>query len=79
MSGSPNTYVYNQLVHGDPFMYSLHTNAELLLSLILLCVYMINKSLITHVSMLFTILSMSDCLGMCFIMTNNGVSTGTSG
>ena len=36
-----------------------------------------------HVSHLFlyffTILSMSDCLGMCFLMINNGESTGTSG
>ena len=27
----------------------------------------------------FTILSMSDCQGMCFLMTNSGVSMGTSG
>ena len=43
------------------------------------CAWMGNSSpCITHVSILFTILSMSDCLGICFLMTDNGVSTGTS-
>ena len=44
------------------------------------CAWIGNSSpCIIHVSILFTILSMSDCLGICFLMTNNGVSTGTSG
>ena len=44
------------------------------------CAWIGNSSpCITHVSILFTILSMSDCLGMCFVMINNGVSTGTTG
>ena len=44
------------------------------------CTWIGNSSLcITHVSILFTILSMSDCLGMCFLMIDNGISTGTSG
>ena len=32
-----------------------------------------------HVSMLLTILSISDCLGMCLHITDSGVSIGTSG
>ena len=39
-------YMYNQLVHGDPFMYSIYANVKLLLSLILPCMYTINKSLL---------------------------------
>ena len=31
------------------------------------------------VSMLFTILSISDCQGMCFLMIDSGVSISTSG
>ena len=41
------------------------------------CAWIGNSSpCITHVSMLFTILSMSDCLGMCFliVMTDNIMS-----
>ena len=34
---------------------------------------------ITCVSMLFTILSMSNCQGICFLMTDGGVSIGTGG
>ena len=33
---------------------------------------------ITHVSIFLTILSMSDCLGMCLWIIDNGVSIGTS-
>ena len=33
---------------------------------------------ITHISRLTTILSMSDSQGMCFLITDNGVSIGTS-
>ena len=33
---------------------------------------------VLHDSMLFTILSMSDWHGMCFLITDNGVSIGTS-
>ena len=44
------------------------------------CAWIGNSSpCIMHVSILFTILSMSDCLGMCFLMIDNGVSTGISG
>ena len=32
----------------------------------------------THVSMILTILSMSDCLGMCLQIIDNGVSIGTN-
>ena len=34
---------------------------------------------VTHVSMHFTILSMSDCLGMCFWIMDRGISVGMSG
>ena len=44
------------------------------------CAWIGNSSpCIMCVSILFTILSMSDCLGMCFLMIDNGVPTGTSG
>ena len=33
---------------------------------------------ITRDSMLLTILSMSDCCGICFLMMDSGVSVGTS-
>ena len=38
----------------------------------------IGNSRITRVSMFLTILSMSDCLGMCLWIIDNGVSIGTS-
>ena len=37
-----------------------------------------SKLWITHVSMFLTILSMSDCLGMCLQIIDNGVSIGTN-
>ena len=44
------------------------------------CAWIGNSSpCITRVSIFFTMLSMSDCLGMCFLMIDNGVSTGTCG
>ena len=43
------------------------------------CAWIGNSKLwITHVSMFLTILSMSDCLGMCLWITDNSVSIGTS-
>ena len=43
------------------------------------CAWIGNSKLwITHVSMFLTILSMSDCLGMCLQIIDNGVLVGTS-
>ena len=43
------------------------------------CAWIGNSRLwIMHVSMFLTILSMSDCLGMCFRIIDKGVSIGTS-
>ena len=43
------------------------------------CAWIGNSKLwITRVSMFLTILSMSDCLGMCFQIIDKGVSIGTS-
>ena len=43
------------------------------------CAWIGNSKLwITHVSMFLTILSMSDCLGMCLQIMNSGVSIDTS-
>ena len=43
------------------------------------CAWIVNSKLwITHVSMFLTILSMSDCLGMCLWIIDSGVSIGTN-
>ena len=43
------------------------------------CAWIGNSKLwITHVSIFLTILSMSECLGMCLQMIDKGVSIGTS-
>ena len=43
------------------------------------CAWIGNSKLwITHVSMFLTMLSISDCLGMCLWIIDNGVSIGTS-
>ena len=43
------------------------------------CAWIGNSKLwITHVSMFLTILSISDCLGMCLHIMDSGVSIGTN-